>query len=282
MKKVNALLLASALIGAVTFTACEKDTNTDAGGVATITRKAPTSNVVALSTGDSLSVEYVLSSEKELKTLSVTKNGTALDLNGSATGNDYALNGKTFTYKASFGITSASGSIETYIFTLTDAKSNTVSDTINVGVIAAPVTLTESTNGEVFNVKGNGKGAFDLKAGAAVSASGDETTKDLKDQSTVPASGPVVFSKTWTSGTGNGSMFVKAGSSFDYANATNNSAAAAYAAGSASASTAVLAVGDIYIVKNTRFTNGYVVVKVTAVNETSADNEDNIKFSYKK
>ncbi len=279
MKKLNSILMLSAFAGSLFFASCTPDDATDAGATATITRKSPTADVVPIVTGDSLTVQYVLGSDKELKTLSITKNGTALDLNGTATGNDLAVSGTNFTYNGSFQVTGSVGSIETYIFTVTDKKDNTASDTIKVDVIAAAIALTEKVNGIVSNVQGPNQGAFDLVGEARVSSSGSASIKDLLDQSTVSPNG-VVYTKTF--GSGNGTTFVKAGSSFSYATATNTSAASEFGAGSASASTAVLAVGDVYIAKNSRFSNGHVVIKITAVNETSSDNTDNITFTYKK
>lgn len=274
MKKINSILALAALVGAMTFTSCTKDETTPGSGV-TITRKTPTSSAVLIGTGGKMVVEYQLSADKNLKSLKATKNGTAIQLNGK---NEITFSDNTGSYKDTLDITGSVGSTEIYIFTVTDKSDNTASDTITVGVLDAEVALSEKTNGEVFNLQGSGKGAFDLKAGVAKSSGDADADKDIVDQSTVSPTG-VVFPKTW--GTKNAALFVKASSSFNYTNATNNSAYVEFAKGSSSSSTAALAVGDVYIVKNTRFTNGYVVVKITEVNETSSDNLDNIKFTYK-
>lgn len=139
--------------------------------------------------------------------------------------------------------------------------------------------LVEKTNGVVWNFQGPNQGAFDLVGEAGVSSTGSNTIKDLVDNSTV-GTGGVVFPKTW--GTANGTTFVKASSTFDYAAVTEDKAKAAYDAGTAASSTGVLAAGDIYIAKNTRFPNNYVVIKITTVTETPSDNLDKIDFTYKK
>lgn len=139
--------------------------------------------------------------------------------------------------------------------------------------------LVEKTNGVVWNFQGPNQGAFDLVAETGVSSTASNTVKDLVDNSTVGTSG-VVFPKTWS--TSNGTTFVKAASTFDYAGATLNKAETAFDAGTATSSTGVLAVGDIYIASNARFANDYVVIKITAVTETASDNLDKIEFTYKK
>lgn len=140
--------------------------------------------------------------------------------------------------------------------------------------------LTEaSAAGTVWNLLGPNMGAFDLKNGVEVSSTGSSTIKDLLDQSYIDSTG-VKYPKTL--GTANGSLFVKAATGFDYTAITENKAKAAFDAGTSSALTGELAAGDIYIVKNARFTHNYVVVKVLSVTVTANDNLDKVTFNYKK
>lgn len=136
-----------------------------------------------------------------------------------------------------------------------------------------------SAVGIVWNFQGPNKGAYDLLNDTERGAAEAANLKDLVDQAFIDSTG-VVYPKTL--GTANGSLFVKASSTFDYATITENKAKAAFDAGTATSKTDVLVAGDVYIVKNARFTNNYVVVKILTVNLTPSDNLDNITFNYKK
>lgn len=266
MKKLNSLLLLSAVAGTLFFASCKEETTAP-----TISIEKPTDGA-SYKAGENIPVKITIASTEKLKKVTFSiKNGSLEATEDSAvTSTKFEINDTI----AFVNVGAASITI-----TAIDAKDNTTTRTVSLTITDAGVKLTESTNGVVANIQGPDKGAFDLVTGAAVSSSANEDVKDIKDQSTVSGTG-VVFAKTW--GTGNGTKFVKAAASFDYANASNSSAAAAFAAGTSASSTAVLAAGDVYILQNSRYTNGFVVVKITAVNETAADNKDNITFTYKK
>ena len=74
----------------------------------------------------------------------------------------------------------------------------------------------------------------------------------------------------------NGTAFVKA-NDFDLTNASASSAAEAYAAGSPNSTITGVATGDIFVAK-LKNTTTYAVFKVTAVNVTSTNNDDNYVF----
>ncbi|HAO99604.1 MAG TPA: hypothetical protein DCQ83_06125 [Fibrobacteres bacterium] len=136
----------------------------------------------------------------------------------------------------------------------------------------------ESMNDTIWNLQGPKKGAFDLLGDSAVSASKSDSIKDAKDMSSVGTSA-IVFPKTWTST--NGTMFVTAAAGFSYDSATDSTAIRGYKAGTPSATTKVLAAGDIILAK-IRGGSKYAVIKIKTVTETSADNLDFVAFSYKR
>lgn len=137
--------------------------------------------------------------------------------------------------------------------------------------------LTVEKTDTVWNLQGPNKGAYDLVTGEALSSSVAATNKDLVDMGVVQAAG-VVWPKSLTSG--NGTLFVKAASGFDYAGAKDSSLVKAYAAGTAAATTSALADGDVILAK-LRGGSRYAAIKILAVVETSGDNRDYIRFGYR-
>lgn len=165
----------------------------------------------------------------------------------------------------------------TYTFTVNDQLGNSATGTFTVTISTTNTPLAyENTSGVIWNLVGPYQGAWDLGTNVGVSSSGAESTKDMKNTSTV-ASGWV---NAWTTGTGNGTLYVKT-SVFDYNNATLESATSAYAAGTAVSTVTNPATNDIYIAKLRGGTN-YAVIKITNIVVTPSDNLDKIEFSYKK
>lgn len=138
--------------------------------------------------------------------------------------------------------------------------------------------LTAEKKDTIWNVQGPNRGAYNLVAGTQVAASDAATNKDIVDMAVV-AGGVVNWPKTLNSL--NGTMFVTAASGFDFAAATDSSLIKAYAAaGTPATATKVLEANDVILAK-LRGGNTYAAIKVYAVNETSADNRDNIYFGYR-
>lgn len=163
--------------------------------------------------------------------------------------------------------------------TITDNAGKIATKTLNVTVESNETPLTEvAGGGMIYNLLGSEKGAWDLVADVAKSSTDDAADKDLINTTTVGSTTPEIFEEEWTCS--NGTMYVKA-TGFDYNNATVESAATAYAAGSASATVSDVAVDDIYVAK-LRGGTDYAVLKITAVTVTDDNNDDVIKFSYKK
>lgn len=137
--------------------------------------------------------------------------------------------------------------------------------------------LTTEKMDTIWNVKGPNKGAYNLVSGVAVSEGDANANKDAVDMG-VLAGGVVTWPKTLNSL--NGTMFVTAASSFTYATATDSTLIKAYAAGTAAATTKVLAAGDVILAK-LRGGNTYAAIKIIAVTETPSDNKDYIHFGYR-
>jgi hypothetical protein len=125
--------------------------------------------------------------------------------------------------------------------------------------------------------------AYNLQTLSGVTASADQTTgiitvgsgADLSQQSGVANCG------TFNGWVGqNGTTFVKAGSGFDYPNATRNQTAAAFTTGTAVTTVTGVTSGDVYIA-NLKGTNTYAIIRVTAINSVSG-NDDYYIFDVKK
>ena len=168
--------------------------------------------------------------------------------------------------------------VTTYTFSLTDKDGNFVERVMNVTVANPTTPLATEKTGTIYHVGGSLKGAWDMVTDAAVATSDPAAGKDVRN--TDAAGDP--FTGTFNSA--NSTMFVK-NNSFDYANATEQGAMAAYAAGTAQATIANPAVGDIVIAK-VRGANTYMVIKIATLdpadNTCSCGNRGKMTFTYKK
>ena len=161
-----------------------------------------------------------------------------------------------------------------YEFIAMDADSATVSRTINVNVIAE---FGDAQDGQVWNIQGPNTGAWDFMGDSAVAAAGDSLVKDIIDNTTGGLG--VTYDAEWVSG--NGTTFV-IDNNLTFA-ANLGQIVAAYEAGTELENTGTLEAGDIVVCKNARFPQGYVLVEVTNVDDTSIiNNLDNVTFMYKK
>lgn len=130
----------------------------------------------------------------------------------------------------------------------------------------------------VWNLQGPKRGAYNLVAGESVASDGSETVKDVKDMSVVATAG-VSFPMTLTSG--NGTLFVIAPSTFDYATATDSTLIKAYASvATPAAVTPILKANDVILAK-LRNSSRYAAIKIKTVNVTSADNLDFFYFGFR-
>ncbi len=166
---------------------------------------------------------------------------------------------------------SAEGTV-TFSFTITDNKGESSTASVNVNVVQS---LSDPVTGIVYNIMGPNEGAWDLVNDEAKAVGDDDADKDLVDETT----NAPIWSQSF--GSLNGTEFVL-DNSIDFDNASITDIAAAYENGTATASTGTLAQGDIFVAKNIRYPQDYVVVRITAVNSTVTDNEDNLEFEYRK
>lgn len=163
-------------------------------------------------------------------------------------------------------------------FMVTDQEGLSTSVTVSVTVASASTPLATVKTGMFYHVGGTLAGAYDLVADATVTVGGGNANKDMNNTNT--AGNP--FTGSWKSE--NNTLFVKA-NSFDYTNATEEEASAAYFAGSPSATVTAPAVGDIFIAK-LRGGSDFTVIKITALNPAdntcSCGNTGKISFEYKR
>jgi hypothetical protein len=179
-----------------------------------------------------------------------------------------------------------SGSVDdvvTYNFIAKDANGQTATVSVKITVIPPTAPLVGFSNQLVYNARNTGfENAYDLNKGVGLLTNSSATLKDLMDKTTSTMD---QFSKIW--GSDNNSKFLKV-SANDFTNAsTTTYLYNLWKANSATAvaTTATLAVNDVYIVKSGQdlpFT--LYIVKVTKIQDLTAagNHNDYVEFSYKK
>lgn len=287
MKKLK--LFALGLVGATfLFTSCEEDEESP-NPVLTVS-EATTSSTGTVTVAPNTQIELEWNARKEgtgaeLKTFAVSVQGvnSINPIPQSVAGNDFPYsiaNADDDQYIDKIAVNSGSNiGMTTWSFTVTDKDGKSASASITVEVASATTPLATEVMGAFFHIQGTEHGAYDLMTGASVAASGSDADKDMIN--TDAAGDP--FTGSWMSGTGNNTSFVKV-TGFDYADATVESATAAYTAGTSSTSVADPAVGDMYVALLRGGTN-YAVIMITKVDPddaTSAGNKGKIEFDYKK
>lgn len=280
MKKLSALLVLVAF-GMLFATSCGKDTTY---ADPTISFQGGTTSLVFDGTNE-VDVNITFAAEGKIESVSMlapTSTGTQTTDITKKMGTAYTENGNgevsaIYFFKVSTTdlatLLAANNGTLTYKFTLTDQEAKETSATFTV-TIPAGTPLAVSKSGSFYHISGVNPGAWNLDGDAAVSVSGTASTKSMKN---TDAAG-VTFTGSWTSDAANGTMYVKS-NTFDFANATEELAMAAYALGTPSASVTNPAVGDIYIGKKG---TTYYAIKITAFDTTSKGNLGKISFDYKK
>jgi len=200
-----------------------------------------------------------------------------------------------FTLKRSVNVSSnTTRETDVYYFYFTDGSDfNVLSPGGDLLLGPGSITLiydvdlsTSKTGQKLYNICSSSfPSAYNLQTLAGVSATADGTTgfitvgdgADFAQQTGIANCG------TFNGWVGqNSTTFVKAGSGFDYSNATRNSAEAEFEEGTASGTVTGVAQGDIYIA-NVRGAGNYAVIRITAVNNTPSDNNnDSYEFEVKK
>lgn len=267
MKKFKFWALAFAGIAALN--AC-KDDNDVVPQAFVMQLNTPAGGNISLASNDELAVEIAMLSNKGIVNFSATS--TFEDSTYALFSNDLDTLME-FTYVDTLIIPSTTGRV-VYTFTAMDADSATVTRTVNVNVRSE---FGSAMDGQVWNIQGPNTGAWDFMGDSAVAAAGDSTVKDIIDDT--QAGLGVTYDATWVSG--NGTTFVIDNNLTFASNLAQIEAA--YAAGSELTNTGTLEAGDIVICKNDRFPQGFVLVEVTDVEDTSIlNNLDNVTFMYKK
>jgi hypothetical protein len=196
---------------------------------------------------------------------------------------DTSVNGNTVAFVIKHRLAGSVDDVVTYTFTAKDANGQTASTSVKISVIPPTAPLIGFSAQLIYNARNTGfENAYDLNKGVGLLTSANATLKDLMDKTTSTMD---QFSKIW--GSDNNSKFVKVTSN-DYTNASTttymynlwkaNSAAA-------TAQTAVLALGDVYLVKSGQdLPFNLYLVKVTKIQDLPAigNHNDYVEFGYKK
>lgn len=285
MKKVKFLALMF-LAGAAMFTSCKKDTTTTADPTISFQ-----TNSLVFTGANSISSDVTFAAEGKIGSVSLT--GPSLTSSGTTTtditskmGTTHTDNGKNQTsviylFRVSTGALDSAflnHTSLTYTFTVTDQNSTATTGTFTVTLQSTGTPFAQTKAGYFYHIAGSLQGAYDLDGDAVVSSGGTASTKSMKNTDLAGAT----FTGTWSSDVANGTQYVK-DNTYDYANATVESATSAYTAGSASTTVTNPAANDVYIAKKG---TSYYVIKITAVtpsdNTCSCGNTGKITFGYKK
>jgi hypothetical protein len=276
MKKLN-LLFAIFSIAVLGFlSSCETDPTEDLSPLLTITTSglSGTNTIMEGSTYDvDITAAQNPTSTKKLKELVVQTPGadTTVVIGAASYSN-------TFTFDAPLA-----GVTHTYTFILKDNDNVTITKTLTVtgtGVVVVSTPFGAEVVGAFFHIEGSLQGAYNLVDEATVAVAGTETFKDMKNMNIAGAN----FTGSWTTGTGNGTLYVRA-NSFDYANGSVEDAMAAYAGGNAGGTMLNPLSGNVFIAK-LRGGSNYAIIKIVTIdpnnNDCACGNKGKITFNFKK
>jgi len=206
-------------------------------------------------------------------------------INGAATKTffDSSVSGNAVNFVIKTRLAGSVDDVVVFNFIAKDANGQSSTKSIKIMVIPPTAPLLGFQTQLIYNANNTGfESAYDLNKGVPLLKSASATQKDLMDMST---SAMAQFSKIW--GSDNKGKFVKVtANDFTNANTTTylynlwkaNSAAA-------TAQTAVLAPGDVYLVKTGQdLPFNLYIIKVTKIQDLPAigNHNDYIEFSYKK
>lgn len=196
---------------------------------------------------------------------------------------DTSVNGNAVAFVIKHRLAGSVDDVVTYTFTAKDANGQTASVSVKISVIPPTAPLVGFSGQLVYNARNTGfENAYDLNKGVGLKTTDNATLKDLLDKTT---SSMDQFSKIW--GSDNNGKFVKVTSN-DFTNAsTTTYLYNLWKANGANAvaQTAVLAVGDVYLVKSGQdLPFNLYILKVTKIQDLTAvgNHNDYVEFSYKK
>jgi hypothetical protein len=196
---------------------------------------------------------------------------------------DTSVNGNAVAFVIKHRLAGSVDDVVTYTFTAKDANGQTASVPVKISVIPPTAPLIGFSNQLIYNARNTGfENAYDLNKGVGLLTNASATLKDMMDKTT---SSMDQFSKIW--GSDNSGKFVKV-----TANDFTNASTTTYLynlwkanGANAVAQTAVLAVGDVYLVKSGQdLPFNLYIVKVTKIQDLTAvgNHNDYVEFSYKK
>lgn len=291
MKKFSKFLFA-AIFASVALTSCEDDVNPDKPEptlAVTELNQGIVGGKITVVPGTMLSFRWnavKAGGGKNLEMFSVGQQGVNVlnPLPNTATGKTLPIanlpNTLETQYVDTLNISAGMNmGVTEYTFTVTDEEGLSAKQTVTVTVAAAATPLNVVKTGSIYHVEGSKPGAYNLVTDVAVIKSGANADKDMNNISM--AGSP--FTGSFKSE--NGTLFVKASASFDYANATEEAAMVTFANGTGVNTVVGATTGDVYVAK-LRGGNDYTVIKVTALdannNDCGCGNKGKMTFEYKR
>ncbi len=270
MKRINVLLILPCLIVLMAmFSSCNKD-NTVNPDKPTISVSSPTEGA-SYTSGDNLVLSFSAASTQGLKHIVIKYTPSS----GIAT-TVYDTTTTGLPLNMNFSRSYKAGQVgnESYTITVTDNAGIAETKTVNVKSVTG---FSDEKLGTIYHIKGSLPGAYDLIGDRSRAIIDAEADKDMKNYDDVG-----LFTGSWIAG--NDTKFVKV-LGFDYASGTKYAAAAAFDAGSPSASVTSPIANEIYIAK-LRGTTQYAVIKIISKdvlnNDCNCLNTGKLYFSYKR
>lgn len=294
MHKLFIKLAAVAMVFSVfTFTSCvEDETPTDPKGpsISFVSEAGYLDGDAELQASESFSVKVTLEQGDEaLKTLTIWAGADQLDVNdftivGQTANNPFLIvgAGTAVTYDISITAKDAVGDVTTYAFEVADDASRTAEVSLTITIVAPPTTPINAEYSAVIlnNFDGPDFGSLDLDAGVAVSSASADG--DIQDKG-IDLGQPTASNWYQQIIPKNGStMRIPDGSqveNFSFENATTREMLeAAWETSNDVTETAVLAVGDLFMVL---IEEDYYLVEVAEIFVDPAANTDYYKLNIK-
>lgn len=279
--KLKHLLLALTLPVAAFLGSCGGDSNDPKPTISLTAGASFVSGDISVMSDSLLS--FSVSATSGSGTLSGITANYSINGKAAVTVKDTSVNGNSVAFVIKHRLAGSVDDVVVYTFTAKDANGQTGSVSVKITVIPPTAPLIGFASQLVYNARNTGfENAYDLNKGVGLLTSANATLKDLMDKTTSTMD---QFSKIW--GSDNNGKFVKVTSN-DFTNASTttylynlwkaNSALA-------TAQTAVLAVGDVYLVKSGQdLPFNLYIIKVTKIQDLTAigNHNDYVEFSYKK
>lgn len=258
------------------------------------------SDVYEVTTGDTIYVGMnaltAAGGGAKLEVVSLSQSGENISNNvsmtASASGDTYDFftgadvsiknaDNENLTLSGTFNNITASVGQTTYEFTVKDKDGLITRNSFKIQVSDPSTPFTATETGEVYHILGTQIGSWSLTSDAAISSSGgnESNAHIINTDAAGSFSGKFKVGDSLFTTT-----FVKASTSFDYANATVESADATFTAGTATTFTAAApSVGDVFIYD---INGDFIVVKITTIDPNAdcngCNNPGKMEFEYKK